>query len=137
VDYLLETHAVPGQVVLDPFCGSGTVLQEAATHNLAAIGLEINPAAYAMAKFFALSHLTVTGRKRLIEEARQVINSQVARVAHDLPLFNGSPDYRENASNLLDFAWGILNATRNKQTRLLLLLTLFRSEGGANGTLKL
>lgn len=135
VDYLLETHAVPGQVVLDPFCGSGTVLQEAATHNLSAIGLEINPAAYAMAKFFALSHLTATGRKRLIEEARQLINSHVGLVAHDLPLFNGSADYRENASNLLDFARGILNATREKQTRLLLLLTLFRSEGGANGAL--
>lgn len=37
-------------VVLDPFCGSGTVLVEALVHNKNAIGLDINPLAILIAK---------------------------------------------------------------------------------------
>ena len=79
VDYLLETFASPGQVVLDPFCGSGTVLQEAASHRVLGIGLEINPAAYAMAKFFALSGLGASGRRRLIRDAQDVLHPIATR----------------------------------------------------------
>ena len=34
----------PGGVVLDPFCGSGTVLQYCFEHDIDAVGIEINPA---------------------------------------------------------------------------------------------
>lgn len=44
-------------VVLDPFCGSGTVLYEAGLTNLQAIGIELNPAAYLLSKTYELINL--------------------------------------------------------------------------------
>lgn len=134
VDYLLETFASPGQTVLDPFCGSGTVLQEAALHRVLGIGLEINPAAYAMAKFFALSGLDASVRRHLIQDAQDLLHPVATRF-EGRSLFQDSSDYRESASNLLDLARAVLEKTEDKQVRLLLLLTLFRAESSRNGHL--
>ena len=135
VDYLLETYARPGQVVLDPFCGSGTVLQEAASRRLTAIGLEINPAAYAMARFFSLSALTQKARKSIVASAAQQVQSAIAQLPSDLPLFRESTDYRESVSNLLDLGKQLLDKAEDKQTKLLVLLSLFRAESSKNGDL--
>ncbi len=135
VDYLLETYARPGQVVLDPFCGSGTVLQEATSRRLMAVGLEINPAAYAMAKFFSLSALSVGARKAIAGEANELLCNSLIRLPQDTPLFTESEDYRNRVSNLLRLATELLGGTDDKQTRLLLLLSLFRAESSKNGSL--
>ncbi len=54
---LVEAFAPPGGVVLDPFCGSGTVLVEAMLAGRDAIGTDLNPLAVmlARAKTFARS----------------------------------------------------------------------------------
>lgn len=135
VDYLLETYARPGQRVLDPFCGSGTVLQEAASHGLAATGFEINPAAYAMAKFFSLCGLSHPSRVTLVKSADEVLRSVLVTFDADLPLFRRSSDYRESTSNLLTVAAEVLSRVNDKRTKLLLLLCLFRAEGSKNGAL--
>jgi len=135
VDYLLETYAHPGQVVLDPFCGSGTVLQEATSRHLMAVGLEINPAAYAMAKFFSLSALSAGARKALAEKATVLLRNSLAHLPQDAPLFTDSEDYRQRVSNLLRLATELLGGTDDKQTKLLLLLSLFRAESSKNGGL--
>jgi len=135
VDYLLETYARPGQVILDPFCGSGTVLQEATSRRLMAVGLEINPAAYAMAKFFSLSALSASARKTLVEEAAGLLRNSLAHLPQDTPLFTESEDYRQRVSNLLHLATELLGGTDDKQTKLLLLLSLFRAESSKNGGL--
>jgi 16S rRNA G966 N2-methylase RsmD len=41
----VETYTSPGQTVLDPFCGSGTLLVEALTLGRNAIGIDIDPMA--------------------------------------------------------------------------------------------
>ncbi|MBI5365421.1 MAG: hypothetical protein HZA54_00165 [Planctomycetes bacterium] len=41
----------PGATVLDPFCGSGTVLVEATVHGCRALGRDINPLAVRLARF--------------------------------------------------------------------------------------
>jgi DNA modification methylase len=41
--------AEPGQIVLDPFCGSGTVLLEASLGGLNSVGFDVNPVAVATA----------------------------------------------------------------------------------------
>jgi SAM-dependent methyltransferase len=136
VDYLLETYARPGQRILDPFCGSGTVLQEAAARRLPAVGLEINPAAYAMAKFFAFSGLSPAGRKALVEQARESLHEAAQEFGPSLPLFqDAGGGYRESASNLLDLARRLLSGAGDKPTRLLLLLALFRAESAKAGEL--
>ncbi len=42
---LVERYTEPGEVVLDPFCGSGTLLSEALTLDRSAIGSDIDPVA--------------------------------------------------------------------------------------------
>lgn len=43
--YLLDTFTAPGETVLDPFCGSGTLLVEAAVAGRSAIGIDVDPVA--------------------------------------------------------------------------------------------
>lgn len=135
IDYLLETYALPGQTVLDPFCGSGTVLQEALYHRLSATGLEINPAAYAMAKFFSLSGLSAASRQRLIRSSKELLHSVTSRIDGRLPLFDGPSDRWESASNLLVLGKTLLGKADSKQTKHLLLLSLLRADGTKNGKL--
>lgn len=47
---LIRTKSSPGDTVLDPFCGSGSVLAEALLLGRNAVGLDINPLAYLIAK---------------------------------------------------------------------------------------
>lgn len=47
---LIESFSEAGQRVLDPFCGSGTVLVEARRLGRAAVGRDLNPLAVALAK---------------------------------------------------------------------------------------
>lgn len=47
---LIEKYSKPGDVILDPFCGSGGVLAEAKVSERYAIGLDINPLACFLAK---------------------------------------------------------------------------------------
>lgn len=50
VEPLIRNHTKPGDVVLDAFAGSATTLVVAKQHNRSAIGFEMSPAMYAMAK---------------------------------------------------------------------------------------
>lgn len=134
VDYILEEFATDASAVVDPFCGSGTVLIEAASRNIAGYGIELNPAAYAMAKF---STLAVLDHHQRIEIARQVeshINA-AARGFGDLPLWNEASDYRDKAANLLDFARTLLDRCETKKQTLLSTLLLFEAESTRNGDL--
>jgi hypothetical protein len=47
---LIEELALPGGVVLDPFCGSGTILVEAMLAGRSAIGTDLNPLAVMLAR---------------------------------------------------------------------------------------
>ena len=42
---LIERFSLPGELILDPFCGSGTILVEARAHGRNAIGLDWDPVA--------------------------------------------------------------------------------------------
>lgn len=42
-NYIDDFHLGPGQIILDPFCGTGTTLVEAKLKGIASIGLESNP----------------------------------------------------------------------------------------------
>jgi hypothetical protein len=87
VEALLCTYAAPGSVILDPFMGSGTVLVESARLDYPVYGYEINPAAYILARVYELCNLTSTERRKLLEEAEEVL-SRSRPAAFDLPLFS-------------------------------------------------
>ncbi len=128
VAYLLDEVNEGTGLVVDPFCGSGTVLQECAARNRAAHGFEINPAAYAMSRFFTLSRLSPDERMTLANRVERLFRSTTSEFV-DLPLFNPVEDYRERASNLLDLGRKIFSRTESKSETLLSLLTLFEAEG--------
>ncbi len=53
---LLQQYTGPGDLVLDPFCGSGVTLVEAVKLNRRAIGIDINPAAALLSRISTRSH---------------------------------------------------------------------------------
>ncbi len=128
VAYLLDEANEGTGLVVDPFCGSGTVLQECAARNRAAHGFEINPAAYAMSRFFTLARLSRDERVALANRVERLFRSASSEFG-DLPLFNPVEDYRGRASNLLDLGREVFSRTESKSETLLALLTLFEAEG--------
>ena len=128
VAYLLDEANEGTGLVVDPFCGSGTVLQECAARNRAAHGFEINPAAYAMSRFFTLSRLSHDERMALANRVERLFRGATSEFV-DLPLFNPVEDYRGRASNLLDLGREVFSRTESKSETLLALLTLFEAEG--------
>lgn len=73
VQALLDSFSKPGDFVLDPFLGSGTVLVEAGRKKLSAFGVEINPAALKMAALYRLINLPVDDRRHLLESCRSLL----------------------------------------------------------------
>jgi methylase of polypeptide subunit release factors len=68
IEALLERYANPETHVLDPFCGSGTVLGEAARLGLSATGIEVNPAAYILARIYSFTNVMTDERQKALNE---------------------------------------------------------------------
>lgn len=68
IETILRKYSNPSSVVYDPFLGSGTVLFESALLGLSAFGVELNPSAYLMAKFYEFINISSDHRKLLINK---------------------------------------------------------------------
>jgi hypothetical protein len=68
---LIESLSRPGDVVLDPFCGSGTVLVEARLLGRRAIGVDLNPLAVRLARL-KVRDVGERERTAILEAARGV-----------------------------------------------------------------
>jgi len=68
---LIESFSRPGDVVLDPFCGSGTVLVEARLANRGAVGVDANPLAVRLASR-KTREASEQERHALVEAARAI-----------------------------------------------------------------
>jgi DNA modification methylase len=75
---LVEAFSRPGDAVLDPFCGSGTVLVEARLAKRAAVGVDANPLAARLARL-KLTPTAEEQRARWIAAAREVASFADAR----------------------------------------------------------
>ncbi len=73
IEYFLDTHASSSSLIADPFSGSGTVLLESLERQLDVIGCEVNPAAYAMSKFFEIGAMPISEKKSLCKELESAI----------------------------------------------------------------
>jgi DNA methylase len=71
IEYLIATLCPDSKSFLDPFCGSGTVLYEAVQRGHAAVGYEVNPAAWHLASLSTFGRLEPAEKKRVITELRQ------------------------------------------------------------------
>ena len=83
VEYLLETYCAKNGHVLDPFCGSGTVLYESANKGMSAVGLDINPAAILLAKSSLLCSIPFENREDLRKNLANFVDSLKKKIADD------------------------------------------------------
>lgn len=72
IKVLLENYAKRNDSILDPFVGCGTVVFEAAKLDLPAVGTEINPAAYEMARSISFINLDKNSREKLVKEVYSI-----------------------------------------------------------------
>ena len=77
VHALLRSYTTPGQTVLDPFCGSGTLLVAAAADGRRAIGSDVDPVSVFVAK--AKTHRLQPGRLRASWAALRPLLESAAR----------------------------------------------------------
>ncbi|HEX2733044.1 MAG TPA: DNA methyltransferase [Polyangiaceae bacterium] len=71
---LIEALSEPGQTVLDPFCGSGTVLVESALAGRRALGVDVNPLSVLLARV-KCAKTTTEEREAILDAADQVATS--------------------------------------------------------------
>jgi len=135
VEYILQTFTKEGEFVCDPFSGSGTVLLEASRQNLIATGFEINPAAYAMSKFYSFCNVTYADRIEFCNNIESEINSYVNKL-NGQPIFIENKDYRKSYFHLLKFSSDFNKTLVNKHEIVFFLNMLFQSEKDKNLTLK-
>lgn len=135
VEYILENFTKKGDHILDPFSGSGTVLQEAARFDLTATGLEINPSAYAMSRFFSFCNLPLADRFDFINSFEIKLNSALCNL-NGQKVYKDDPDYRIAYSELLAFSNRFRPTLTDKQQVVFFLNILFKSERDKNLALK-
>lgn len=131
VDYILESFAHPNDIFAEPFSGSGTVLLECARRDLSCYGFEINPAAYAMSKFFTFANVSQEARLDIVSSLEEKMLSLIQKF-YDLPLFSKHESFRESYKNLLKFSKILFSKIDSPQERVLALNTLFIAENYKN-----
>ena len=134
VEYILDTFACATDATFDPFCGSGTVLLESTRRGLASTGFEINPAAYAMARFISLATLSHRERESLYRSIQGRVMSLVGSY-HNLPLLESESTFRESYRNPIHFAGELLSQIKSKNEMVVALNGLFHVENHGRGDL--
>ena len=81
VDHLLDELAVSGNIVFDPFCGSGVVPVQASVNGYKTIGFDINP----MALLITKAKLAKYNIKTLLKEAADLIEKARKSKEIDIP----------------------------------------------------
>ncbi len=135
IEYMLDAFATPGSLVVDPFCGSGTVLLEAAAKQMLSLGCEINPAAYAMSKFIGLGNLPRDQRVYLFRGVQDKV-FHLAKYYQAIPTFVANVDFRQQYKNLLYCASKLFATMQGKSELLLALIILMRVESNGRGDLE-
>ncbi len=77
IEFILSENS--GKSILDPFCGSGTVLYEAATFNRSAVGIDVNPAAVSLASFALYCKMPIRDRVKFVDAAKARVHKDLAK----------------------------------------------------------
>jgi len=131
IEYLLSHYSKSGDVIVDPFAGSGTVLLESIGKDVSCFGFEINPAAYAMSKFYSIANLERGIRTEILDCLENKI-TKLIQPSSNSPVFSEGETYREQYKNLIGFTSGLFTELESKIEKVLALNMLFISEGHKN-----
>lgn len=121
VEALLNRYAQEGDIVVDPFAGSGTTLCEAARKGISAYGMELNASAYHMAKTFELANKTISQRKEILNSVEQIIET-ISEIDEILPTITCAIQENTDSpmSSLLSTLIILLDLFNNELSLLLL-----------------
>jgi tRNA G10 N-methylase Trm11 len=125
----------PGQVVLDPFCGSGTVLLESQLNGIQSVGCDLNPLAVLISRAktavatespVALDRVLKSFYDDIVDDrsARQHLQEFSPAIVDDIESW-----FPPNVANRLGWLLGIIDQVPNKTGRLVvqtLLSSLIR-----------
>lgn len=103
IEALLNKYAASEMRILDPFCGSGTVLYECGRLGLCATGIEVNPAAYLLARTYMFCNIAPAQRSQALDSVEQhllnILDSKIINLQPDNP-----DSLRANGHVLLEIA---------------------------------
>lgn len=131
IEYLLSSYSNPGDIIADPFSGSGTVLLESIGKDLSCFGMEINPAAYVMSKFYAVSNFDVKVREDFLSCLEDKI-FKLMQPHRTLSVLSGGASFRDQYKNLIQFTADLIPSLEAKLEKVVALNTLFICEGHKN-----
>ncbi len=135
VDTLLNTYANTGDVIFDPFLGSGTTLLEAGKRGLSAMGTEINPAACALARLYHLINLPVHTRTRLLTELETLLDDRFPLILFQSETVHDGEYVKAQFSKILNAVDSALE--RDVIAALIVLLDPGRNDLQANHVFKM
>lgn len=124
--FLIETYSSIGSVVLDPFCGSGTILLESAMKGRVAFGSDINP----LASFITSAKLSPAD----IAEVTLWLQMLNLKRPVDLEEYNSyfRPFYDVNTYRELVNLKGYLNLKEDRISNFIKLLAVSLLHGNSN-----
>jgi DNA modification methylase len=118
----LKNYSKEGDIICDPFVGSGTVLLECGRLGLSAHGIELNPAAATLARTYNLINTVSSERQEVLQEIENYL----------FPFFDESSSFslQKELSDLRELLlniWKIFPEGRSKQLfeSLIVLLDFF------------
>lgn len=122
IEALLAQYSNEGDLILDPFAGSGTVLFEAARRNLSCYLVELNPSAIEIAKTSIFINLSLSQRKQKIESAKRILDRYFT-----FNEFSLSIEKQYNDEDIYDVFAEILNSSRiDKYIHNIIINTIMR-----------
>jgi 16S rRNA G966 N2-methylase RsmD len=80
MSFMISKHSIEGDVVLDPFCGSGTVGLEALLLNRNFVGYDLNPFACFLTENTLISDFDETAFMSALEELKQVVGERILEI---------------------------------------------------------
>ncbi|MEJ0010172.1 MAG: hypothetical protein WDN72_06480 [Alphaproteobacteria bacterium] len=90
IEYFMDVVCSDSRSFLDPFCGSGTVLYEAAIRGCTAWGIEVNPAAWHLASLTAFANLSTPEKNTVLEHVQSL--AMLNNSTSSIDLFSSSFD---------------------------------------------
>lgn len=78
VEVILDKYAKNGDVILDPFLGSGTVIYESGLKKLTAYGIELNISAYFISRLYTYINVKIEDRIRILNSIENILNNTFA-----------------------------------------------------------
>ena len=90
-------------------------------------GFEINPAAYAMSKFYSFCNKSLEERNSILRSFEDKFQNEIAKL-NGQDLFTKDSSYRDSYSNLIEFCKDLSSGLTSKSEKIILLNILFLSE---------